>query len=63
LKIKTSLFIDAGIWREIKKAAIDCGKTVGDFVTMLFARWKEGQRDNRDTADQAGSNKDRQHRG
>jgi hypothetical protein len=30
---------------------------------MLFARWKEGQRDNRDTADQAGSNKDRQHRG
>jgi len=50
LKIKTSLFIDAGIWREIKKAAVDCGKTVGDFVVMLFIRWKEGQRGNRDTA-------------
>ncbi len=59
MKIKTSLFIDAGIWREIKKAAIDCGKTVGDFITMLFTRWKEGQRDNRNAADQAGGAKDR----
>lgn len=41
MKIKTSLYIDADIWKEIKKKAIDEGKTVGEFVAGLFRFWKE----------------------
>jgi len=28
MKIKTSLYIEKSVWREIKKAAIDAGQTV-----------------------------------
>jgi hypothetical protein len=36
MKIKTSLYIDKFIWREIKKSAIDAGQTIGEFITRLF---------------------------
>jgi len=40
MKIKTSLYIEKSVWREIKKAAIDAGQTVGDFIVSLFMRWR-----------------------
>lgn len=43
MRIKTSLFIEENAWKEIRKAAIDAGQTVGDFVAVLFAKWKEGK--------------------
>jgi len=39
-RIKTSLFIEDKIWREIKKAAIDAGKTAGEFITQIFNEWR-----------------------
>jgi len=40
MKIKTSLYIEKSIWREIKKAAIDAGQNVGDFIASLFTKWR-----------------------
>ena len=40
MKIKTSLFVEESIWREIKKAAIDTRKTVGEFITQIFNEWR-----------------------
>jgi hypothetical protein len=39
-KKKTSLYIEASIWREIKKAAIDARQTIGEFITGIFLRWR-----------------------
>ena len=39
-KLKTSLFIDVAVWREIKKAAIDCGKRLANLSRCcLCAGW------------------------
>lgn len=58
-KKKTSLYIEASVWREIKKAAIDAGQTVGEFVTALFVSWRCRKNDCK-PADQASCVKDRQ---
>ena len=50
MKIKTSLYIDRTAWREIKKAAIDAGQTMGEFITGIFAKWR-ADRDNRKPTD------------
>ncbi len=55
-KKKTSLYIEALVWREIKKAAIDAGQTVGEFITKIFAAWRCDCDGN--PADQTGSAKD-----
>lgn len=59
MKIKTSLYIEKSVWREIKKAAIDAGQTVGDFIVSLFMRWRSDQNADRKSTDQAGSVKNR----
>ncbi len=43
MRIKTSLFIEREVWREIKKAAIDAGQTVGEFVAKIFVNWRCSQ--------------------
>jgi hypothetical protein len=43
MKIKTSIFIDRQIWRSIKKDAVDRDMPVGDFIVMLYTRWKGGE--------------------
>ena len=35
-RIKSSLFIEDKVWREIKKAAIAAGQTVGEFIARIF---------------------------
>lgn len=50
MKIKTSLYIDSAIWREIKKAAIDARQTVGEFITGIFTKWR-ADRDHRKPTD------------
>ena len=62
MESKKNLLIDDGVWREIRKAAIDCDKTIGEFITMLFVRWKEGQHDYGNPTYSAGGPKDRKHR-
>ena len=59
MKIKTSLYIEKSVWREIKKAAIDAGQAVGDFIVSLFMRWRSDQNADRKSTDQAGSVKNR----
>ena len=51
MKIKTSLYIDRHIWREIKKAAIDAGQTVGDFIAGIFTKWRADRNDHCKPAD------------
>lgn len=62
-RIKTSLFIEDKVWREIKKAAIDAGKNVGEFVTQIFNEWRWSRNAanpiNRKPADTPGGAKDR----
>lgn len=48
-KIKTSLYIRLGVWRSIKKAAIDAGQTVGEFVTSIFTKWRAERANNKPT--------------
>ncbi len=49
MKTKTSLYIDKAVWREIKKAAIDAGQTVGEFITGLFTKWRRERDDGKPT--------------
>ena len=42
-RIKSSLFIEDKVWREIKKAAIAAGQTVGEFIARIFIGWRCGQ--------------------
>jgi len=62
-RIKTSLFIEDKTWREIKKAAIDAGKTVGEFITQIFNEWRWSRNGanpaNRKPTDPASGIKDR----
>ena len=51
MKIKTSLYIDRAAWREIKKAAIDAGQTIGEFITGLFTKWRADRNDHRKPTD------------
>ena len=37
----TSLRVDPALWRESKKAAIDCGLSVGEFVGVALKRYLE----------------------
>ena len=41
VKIKTSIMIEEVIWKKIKKAAIDAGKSAGDFIAKLFIDRKD----------------------
>lgn len=56
-KIKTSLFVESAVWKEIKKVAIDAGQTVGEFITKLFIAWRCEHDSN--PANQASRAKDR----
>lgn len=44
MKNKKNIMIDDEIWKEIKKTAIDLGKTVSEFIEMLYISWKERQK-------------------
>ena len=65
MRIKTSIFIEEGVWREIKKAAIDARKTVGEFIALLFneRRWsKNNANPNRKSTDPPGGAENRSDR-
>lgn len=42
-KVKTSLFVEEMVWREIKSEAARRGETIGDLVTHIFTEWKGEQ--------------------